>query len=158
MKGKKHLLSCTEFCHINTEGLSFCGAGRLLLLLLPGSWAPGRWVSGKLLKSPMREERKTIFVCEKSSNSWIPSIPISHIQRHCMLILTRRRIVWWNLKVEKNQLSWISSTACSDPIPDQRKLRKIWRHSKHILLYLNYLQILNVTVNITNCVLRKWLL
>lgn len=129
MKGKKHLLSCTEFCQINTEGLRFCGASCLLLLLLPGSWAPGWRISGKLLKTPMREERKTISVCEKSSNS--PSIPVSHIQRHCMVILTRRKKVWWNLKVENINFhgfkhSWLWPSAGSVETQENMKTFKTY--------------------------------
>lgn len=108
----------------------------------------------KASKDPNERERKTTCACENSSHS--PSIPISHIQRHCMVILTGRRIVSWNLKVETSTFMDLLSTlaACSDPIPDQRKYEDIQNICFSIL---NYLQLLTVIINIKNCVLHKWL-
>lgn len=127
---------------LHTEGLGFSGAGCLLLILLPGSWVPGRRVSRKLVKTTMSEKEKQSFNSSFTDSKKLHGNP--HQEKNCLM-----EPEGWNINSHgfcTHSLLWPNTGSAETQ-----------RLSKHILLYLNYLQIL-ILLSTKNCVLHKWLL
>lgn len=113
---------------LHTEGFGFSGAGCLLLLLLPGSWVPGRRVSRKLVKTTMSEKEKQSLYVKTAVFTYLLQFQFHRFKETAWLSSPGEELFngTWRLK---HQLSWILYT--------QLTLTQYWisRNSKTFKTY-----------------------